>query len=93
MRLLTGTFFAFLLVACSSAPPAPDVPVLKTKAGKACVEHCENEHSECSDGCSLIIGATSGPRRQRGNCEADCVRVVQACYARCQSETPGTSAK
>ncbi len=88
MRLLMSACIAFLLVACSGAPPAPDTPAFETKQGKACAEQCEAEYSKCDNNCSLIRGPTGGPARQRSNCRAGCVREIQACYATCEAAVP-----
>ena len=90
MKLTTCGLVAVFLVACSSAPPAPEAPVFKTKAGKACVKQCEAEHSKCEADCDLIQGVRGGPARQRSNCNAACVRATQACYAQCQADIPAT---
>ncbi len=77
-----------LLVACSSAPPAPEGPAFETKQGKACVKQCEAEHASCDSNCNLIKGVQGGPARQRSNCKAACVRSTQACYAACEESVP-----
>lgn len=88
MRLLVTAFLAMLLVACSSAPPIPDVPAFKTKQGKACAKQCEADHSICENNCKLIKGPTGGPARQRSNCKGACIRAIQACYSSCEAKIP-----